>query len=92
MFLHLSELLRRVLARSRALGRLTSRQTSAVTDANKRIAQFLDGVASNPRIMLEPDNKIYKLEGNGWSGYVLAGIMRTHEDEGEYAAPSPLIE
>ena len=55
-------------------------------------AQLLDGAASNPRIMLEPGNKVYKLKGNGWSGYVLAGIMRTHEDEGEYAAPSPLIE
>ena len=34
-------------------------------------AQLLDGVGSNPRIMLEPGNKVYKLKGNGWSRYVI---------------------
>jgi len=52
---------------------------------------FLKTFASNPTDMLEPGLKVYDLRGKGWSGYILAGIMRTHEDEGGAMEPSKLL-
>ncbi len=53
---------------------------------------ILKDFASNPTIMLETGNKVYQLKSTGWSGYVLGGIIRTLEDDGESFAPSLLIE
>jgi hypothetical protein len=52
---------------------------------------FLADFASKPRELVEAGNKIYKLTGKGWCGYVVAGIVRTHEDDGEWSAPSALM-
>jgi len=41
--------------------------------------------------MLEPGLKVYDLRGKGWSGYILGGIVRTHEDEGGPMEPSKLL-
>ena len=54
--------------------------------------EFLQGRSSNPAEMIEPGNKIYRLSGSGWTGFIVAGIMRFHEDEGEFFGPSALIE
>jgi len=46
---------------------------------------------SNPGKMLEIGNKVYGLKGSGWSGYIVGGIFRTHEDDREMSEPSPLL-
>jgi hypothetical protein len=38
------------------------------------------------------ETKIFILQGASYSGYVLAGVMVTHEDEGEYNDASSLLE
>ena len=53
--------------------------------------KLLENFASNPSILLELGNKVYSLKGVGWNGYVLGGILRTHEDDGEFFGPSSLL-
>lgn len=53
--------------------------------------EFLRAFASNAVAMVEPGNRVYSLRGDGWRGYVLAGILRTHEDHGDFDAPSALL-
>jgi len=36
------------------------------------------------------DDHIYLLHGVNYRGYVIAGSVTTHEDQGEYDDPSPL--
>lgn len=38
------------------------------------------------------DRRYFILEGPGFAGWVVAGVMVTVEDEGEYYEPSPLLE
>ena len=38
------------------------------------------------------DRRCFVLEGPGFAGWVVAGVMVRVEDEGEYHEPSPLIE
>jgi hypothetical protein len=40
----------------------------------------------------DSDRKLFRLSGLGWQGYVLAAVMTSHEDEGEYDDPSHLME
>lgn len=38
------------------------------------------------------DRRYFILEGPGFAGWVVAGVMVTVEDEGEYYEPSPLLD
>jgi hypothetical protein len=40
----------------------------------------------------EAHRKVFMLSGKDWSGYVQAGAVAVHEDDGEYNDPSPLVE
>lgn len=51
----------------------------------------LKGLPSNPLALAEPGNRAYAVTGDGWSGYILAGIARTHEDNGGPLDPSALL-
>jgi len=53
--------------------------------------EILKNFASNPLPLLEPGNKMYQVSGGDWSGYILAGIMSTHEDDGGLFEPSALV-
>jgi hypothetical protein len=52
---------------------------------------YLLGFKSNPTEMLEPGNKVYSVQGNGWQGFIVGGVFASHEDEDEFAAPSKLL-
>jgi hypothetical protein len=52
---------------------------------------FLREFPSQPMEMIEPGNVVYLLRGENWKGFVVGGIVRTHEDMGEYGDPSALI-
>jgi hypothetical protein len=39
----------------------------------------------------ENETRVFIFEGASYSGYVVAGVMVIHEDEGEYHEPSELI-
>jgi hypothetical protein len=54
-------------------------------------ASFLQDAPSNPAQMIEPGNKVYALKSRDWTGFIVGGIMRTHEDQGEPFEPSKLI-
>jgi len=58
----------------------------------ERDSSFLVQFASAPTDMLEPGLRAYRLSSRSWSGYVLGGIVRSHEDDGDALAPSALIE
>jgi len=53
--------------------------------------QFLDGQRSNPAEMIEPGNKIYALVSAGWRGFIVGGIVRFKEDDGELFGQSALV-
>src|SRR5882672_10419087 len=53
---------------------------------------FLADRPSNPVQMIEPGIKLYRLNSGGWSGFIVGGIMLTHEDEGEFRDASKLIQ
>lgn len=40
----------------------------------------------------EKGRKAFVLSGAEWTGYVLAGALAVHEDDGEYNDPSALLE
>jgi hypothetical protein len=46
---------------------------------------------SRPGVLIESGNRVYALGGDGWTGFIVGGIMRTAEDEGEAWDESPLI-
>ena len=52
---------------------------------------FLTDKRSNPGQMIEPGNQIYALKSHGWTGFIVGGILRTHEDQGEFFEASRLI-
>lgn len=52
---------------------------------------FLKGVRSNPAAIMEPGHKVYSLKCDGWTGYVVGGIMRVHEDDKNLFEPSYLL-
>ena len=41
--------------------------------------------------MLESGNGIYSLSGSGWEGFIVAGIVRYVEDDGDLFGPSSLV-
>ena len=47
---------------------------------------------SVPQAMIEPGNIVYSLSGSDWSGYLLAGIVRTIEEEEENGKTSGLTQ
>lgn len=53
--------------------------------------QFLDGQRSNPAEMIEPGNKIYALVSAGWRGFIVGGIVRFKEYDGEIFGQSALV-
>ena len=52
---------------------------------------FLNGQRSKPLDMLEPGSRIYALSSSGWEGFVVVGILRFVEDDGELFGPSALV-
>jgi hypothetical protein len=53
--------------------------------------QFLDGQRSKPAEMIEPGNKVYALVSAGWQGFIVGGIVRFKEDDGEFFGQSALV-
>jgi hypothetical protein len=53
--------------------------------------QFLEGQRSKPAEMIEPGNKIYALVSAGWRGFLVGGIVRFKEDDGELFGKSALV-
>jgi hypothetical protein len=54
-----------------------------------------DNIASaacNPLGMNEPGLRVYSLHGEGWSGFVVAGVHSSMEYDGEVSATSPLLD
>jgi hypothetical protein len=51
---------------------------------------FLAGLQSNPAEMIEPGNRVYAVRGTGWTGFIVGGIVRTLEDDGNALDPSGL--
>ncbi len=54
--------------------------------------EFLSQFESNPLEMMEPGLRVFGIDGQGWRGYVLAGSVRAHADDGGFFDVSPLIE
>ncbi len=52
---------------------------------------LLDGQRSKPTDMTEPGNKIYALSGTGWQGFLIGGVVRFKEDDGEIFCPSARV-
>ena len=53
--------------------------------------EFLDGVRSKAREVIEPGNKVYSLTSGDWIGYVVGGIVTQCEDEEDFFAVSRLL-
>lgn len=51
---------------------------------------YLKSFQSNPEEMIEPGNKVYAVQGDGWNGFVVGGSLSVHEDDGEMIGPSAL--
>jgi hypothetical protein len=54
-------------------------------------ADQLKDRASNAIDAMEDDQKIYLLKSEGWSGYVVAGAVFWHEDDGKFCEPSAFM-
>jgi hypothetical protein len=46
---------------------------------------------SNPAAMIEPGNKVYSVRGNDWQGFIVGGLLASHEDDGDFSARSKLL-
>ena len=53
--------------------------------------QYLEKQASKPDELIEPGNRVYRLVGSGWEGFIVGGIMSFQEDHEEFLAPSKLL-
>ncbi len=53
--------------------------------------QFLDSQRSKPAEIVEPGNKIYSLVSAGWRGFIVGGVVRMKEDDGEFFGQSALV-
>jgi hypothetical protein len=64
--------------------------------------KFLDAQCSAPIAMIEPGNRIYILTGSAsegwvvgqnseWKGFIVGGIVRVKEDDGDMFGPSALV-
>jgi hypothetical protein len=52
---------------------------------------YLKGFSSHPSEMMEVGNRVYAVRGSGWSGFIVAGIVNTSEDDGNRDSPSKLL-
>jgi hypothetical protein len=52
--------------------------------------EYLKTSRSDPAALMETGNRVFRLIGNGWEGFILAGIVSFHEDDEEFQAPSKL--
>jgi hypothetical protein len=51
--------------------------------------EYLQCFSSRPAELVEPGLVTYRVSGNDWNGYVLAGVLRTAEDDAAFFARSP---
>ena len=69
-----------------------------------KMPAYLEGLAirvanESERMMVEVevgalpsgDVKCFVVSGSSYTGYVIAGALKTYEDEGSYSDPSPLL-
>jgi hypothetical protein len=52
---------------------------------------YTENRPSKPNKFIETGIKVYKLRGEEWEGYVIAGIVKVQEDNGELMTPSALM-
>jgi hypothetical protein len=55
-------------------------------------ATYLEGQNSKPEEMIEHGNVVYALTSSGWRGFIVGGIVRFHEDDGDLSGPSAIVE
>ncbi|HEX7285586.1 MAG TPA: hypothetical protein VF532_05355 [Candidatus Angelobacter sp.] len=48
----------------------------------------LTGHAAQVQQVMEEGHKVYLLKADDWTGYIVAGALFWHEDEGEFGQPS----
>ncbi len=53
--------------------------------------QFLDSQRRKRAEIVEPGNKIYSLVSAGWRGFIVGGVVRMKEDDGEFFGQSALV-
>jgi hypothetical protein len=51
----------------------------------------LRAIEEDSGLLAAEDTRFFIVEGSGYAGYVVAGVMVTHVDEGEYNEPSALL-
>lgn len=51
-------------------------------------AGFLRGTPSRGHELMEVGNRVFRVEGGGWSGFVVGGAVVALEDDGEFFQPS----
>lgn len=54
--------------------------------------EYLLGFKSNPTEVVEVGNRVYSVRGEGWEGFIVGGVMLTHEDNEDFGSGSPLLE
>lgn len=54
-------------------------------------AEYLGKQGSAPVALMETGNRVYRLIGDGWEGFILGGIVSFNEDEEDFFAPSKLL-
>jgi hypothetical protein len=52
---------------------------------------YLEGARSAPQSLIEPGNVVYALRGDDWEGYIVGGVVRWLEWEGDDMERSPLL-
>jgi hypothetical protein len=54
--------------------------------------EYLVRFDSNPVEMVQPGNRVYSVQGEGWKGFIVGGAVVTHRDEEEFTGRSPLLD
>lgn len=54
-------------------------------------ADFLNGVRSKAKEVIEPGHRVYSLKSGDWIGFVVGGIVSHCQDEAEFFSPSNLL-
>ena len=52
---------------------------------------FLKQFGGSPIALMEEGKRAYRLQGHEWQGYILGGMVLSHEDQGELLEPSQLL-
>lgn len=50
--------------------------------------EFLLDTPSKGHELMEVGNRVYRIDGGCWSGFIVGGAVFVHEDEGELFQPS----